>query len=174
LASLHNITKDDIQARFDEGAHCYVSFVADGPAGYGWVGIKVGHLRDVGMVWLLGEGDRYLWDFVTLPAFRGRGVYPHLLQAILRAELAQAERFWIGHQGQNEASKRGIMKAGFTLHNLTSLTAEGQVVHEMQGDPTRALADPQRAVEAAFTQNIPEAVRQRMVAEFAHLFEQGG
>ena len=44
-----------------------------------------------GLSWPLGPQDRHLWDFVTLPAYRGRGVYPHLLQAILRAESEGAE-----------------------------------------------------------------------------------
>ncbi len=174
LASLHNITEDEIQARFDEGAHCYVAFLDEVPAGYGWVGTKIGHIRQVGLTWTLGERDRTLWDFATLPEFRGRGVYPHLLQTILRAEPAAAKRFWIGHQGQNTASKRGIVKAGFSLNNLTLLTSEGQIVQQPQGDLTRALADPMLPAAKAHQQNMPTVVRQQFVKEFAHLFGQGG
>lgn len=45
LASLHNITEDEIQARFDDAAHCYVAFLDDVPVGYGWVGTKEGLIR---------------------------------------------------------------------------------------------------------------------------------
>ena len=171
LASLHNITEDEIQARFDDAAHCYVAFLDDVPVGYGWVGTKEGLIRQGGLVWTLGEGDRYLGDFVTLPNFRGRGVYPNLLQAILRSEPAAAERFWIGHHGPNVASQRGIQKAGFVLHQLIMLSNDGQVTVKPQGDMTRAFADPQLPAQEAFFQNIPEVVRRQLVQEHAHLFE---
>jgi GNAT superfamily N-acetyltransferase len=58
-------------------------------------------------------GNRYLMDFYTLPAWRGRGIYPRLLQAILARESAEAKRFWILHHRGNVASARGIEKAGF-------------------------------------------------------------
>jgi GNAT superfamily N-acetyltransferase len=170
LAQLHDIDEAVIQARFDEGARCYVAFLDNIPAGYGWVGTKVGHIREVGLEWTLGEPDCVLWDFVTLPAYRGRGVYPHLLQAIIRAEAAHAERFWIGHQGQNVASQRGIQKVGFILNNLTVLTAEGQIIEQPQGDLARAMADPMLPAAKAFGQNMPEEVRQQLLQAFAHLF----
>ena len=52
-------------------------------------------------------------EFVTCAAWRGRGIYPRLLQAIILAEAAGTERFWILHEWSNEASKGGISKAGF-------------------------------------------------------------
>jgi len=36
----------------DKGARCYVAFLDDLPGGYGWVGTKVGHVREVGLVTL--------------------------------------------------------------------------------------------------------------------------
>ena len=170
LAQLHELDEASIQARFAEAAHCYVAFLDDVPVGYGWVGTKMGHIQEVGLEWTLGEPDCALWDFVTLPPYRGRGVYPHLLQAIIRAESAQIERFWIGHQGQNVASQRGIIKAGFILHNLSLLTAEGQIVHQPQGDLARATADPMLSAAQAHSQNMPEAARQQLLQAFAHLF----
>jgi GNAT superfamily N-acetyltransferase len=170
LAQLHELDEATIQARFDEGARCYVAFLNDTPVGYGWVGTKVGHIREIGLEWTLGEPDCILWDFATLPAYRGRGVYPHLLQAIIRAESTHTERFWIGHQGQNVASQRGIQKAGFILHNLTLLTSEGQVVQQPQGDLARAMADPMLPAVQAHLQNMPEVMRQQLLQEFAHLF----
>ncbi|MBC8075410.1 MAG: hypothetical protein H7Y32_04990, partial [Chloroflexales bacterium] len=49
----------------------------------------------------------------TLPAWRGIGLYPRLLQAILAAESDTAARFWIAYLPENHASARGITKAGF-------------------------------------------------------------
>src|SRR5262249_35635739 len=45
--------------------------------------------------------------------WRGLGIYPRLLQAILAREAGEAQRFWIGHVRENRASGRGIVKAGF-------------------------------------------------------------
>lgn len=44
LAQLHAVNEDVIQARFTEGAHCYVAFLEGVVVGYGWVGTKVGHI----------------------------------------------------------------------------------------------------------------------------------
>ena len=170
LAQLHESDEATMQARFDEEARCYVAFLDGVPVGYGWVGTKVGHIQEVGLEWTVGEADCVLWDFVTMPAYRGRGVYPHLLQAIIRAESAHCERFWIGHQGQNVASQRGIIKAGFILHNLATLTAEGQIEQQPQGNSARALADPMLSAAQAHSQNMPEAARQQLLEAFAHLF----
>src|SRR4030095_8186023 len=74
------------------------------------------------------RASRYLWDFATLPGWRGLGIYPALLQTILRDEGADAERFWIGHLLRNSASRRGIEKAGFQEVGRLEARADGAVV----------------------------------------------
>ncbi len=91
----------------------------------------------------LTPSDRALWDFVTFEAWRGRGIYPLLLQAILRTEQSEAERFWIGHRADNDASKRGILKAGFQLSNIGVMTPDYQPRAVPRGNRERALVDPQ-------------------------------
>ena len=81
------------------------------PVGWGWVAAREAEIPELGITFALLPGDRYLWDFTTLPAWRGHDVYPALLQAILVAE--EATRFWIGHDRDNAASARGMAKAGF-------------------------------------------------------------
>jgi hypothetical protein len=63
----------------------------------------------------LRRRDRYLWNFVTLKAHRGLGIYPRLLNAIVEAELAEADQFWIAYAPENHASGSGIRKAGFGI-----------------------------------------------------------
>ena len=65
-------------------------------------------------------GDVYLWNFVTLNAWRGLGIYPRLIDAIVNAESGEAQRFWIVYAPENHASGSGITKAGFT--NLAELS----------------------------------------------------
>lgn len=160
LANLHNLDTAEIQRRFDEDNLCYVAYLNDVPAGYGWVATKVARIIEASLSWTLAPQDRHLWDFVTLPAYRGRGVYPHLLQAILRAESQKAEHFWIGHRGDNLASQRGIIKAGFNLHWLFVLTPEGKIDHQPQ-DMARVTADPRWSIiQTVFDNAPPETLEQ--------------
>ena len=161
LARLHGVAPDEIQRRFDEGNRCYLAYLDGEPVGYGWVATKVGRIEEAGLSWPLGPQDRHLWDFVTLPPYRGRGVYPHLLQTILRAESEGAEHFWIGHRGDNLATQRGILKAGFKLHWQFVLTAGGELDHQPQGDMARVTADPRWGMMQAIFENVtPEMVAQ--------------
>jgi GNAT superfamily N-acetyltransferase len=141
LASLHQLYLPAIQARLQAGNRPYVAFMQGTPAAYGWVAAQRERIAE-GIEWPLGADDRSLWDFTTLPAWRGQGVYPRLLQAILQAEVAEAERFWIGHTLENMSSRRGILKAGFQPTLLGLPTAQGPTRWVLQGDRERALADP--------------------------------
>ena len=101
--------------RLEEGHHVFLLRVDGEPAAYGWSATGPAHIGGLALSLEVPPGQRYLWDFVTLPAFRGRGLYPHLLQEIVRRQSAEAEWFWIGHEPHNDASRRGILKAGFEL-----------------------------------------------------------
>lgn len=57
--------------------------------------------------------------------WRGRGVYPHLLQAILQHEEYTAKRFCILHAPENLASAGGIRKAGLLSVAELSFVIEG-------------------------------------------------
>jgi GNAT superfamily N-acetyltransferase len=117
-----DLTEDRVVRRFQDGNSLYAAFLNGQPAGYGWLARETGRIDELHLAFTLPSPDVYLWDFVTLPAFRGRGVYPHLLQAILRADDG-VDRFWIGYEGQNRASARGIEKAGFRV--VGDLVVEG-------------------------------------------------
>ena len=108
------LTESRVLARYQDANALYAAFLDDEPAGYGWLARRTGRIDELMLVFELPRGDAYLWDFVTLPAFRGRGVYPHLLQAITHQE-ERLSRFWIGYEGGNLASGRGIEKAGFRV-----------------------------------------------------------
>ena len=143
LARLHQLDIPTIETRFETGNKAYVAFIHDEPVGYGWSASKTVGIIEAGVEWPLAPGDRGLWDFVTLEPWRGRNIYPKLLQSILRNEESEAERFWIGHRADNDASKRGIVKAGFQLSNIGVMTPEFRPRAVPRGDRKRALADPQ-------------------------------
>lgn len=60
------------------------------------------------------DQDVAILDCFTLPAFRGRGIYPQLLSWVcVRLRMTGVRRAWIAANERNRASIRGIEKAGF-------------------------------------------------------------
>lgn len=140
LASLIDTSREDILSHIRRGHHPYIARVGTDPVAYGWSASGKATFGGGLVTFQIPAGNRYLYDFVTLPAWRGRGIYPHLLQAILRRESAEIERFWIIHQSLNVASERGIAKAGFQLACR---------VYFLQATNTLALAPAQKDGERA-------------------------
>jgi GNAT superfamily N-acetyltransferase len=114
MAALQGRTEAEIQARFDAGNRAYVAVKDGAPAAWGWVATRSAAIGELGTAFTIPHGERYLWNFVTLKSHRGMGIYPRLLQAIVREESREAERFWIAYAPENHASGAGIEKAGFT------------------------------------------------------------
>lgn len=142
LAQLQQLDVPKMEARIATGNHPYVAFLGALPAAYGWCATQRFGIQAVNVEWALRPGERGLWDFATLPAWRGQGIYPRLLQAILTAELPEAARFWISHRGDNDASRQGILKAGFQLVGMTALAADGRPKTILRGSRERALLNP--------------------------------
>jgi GNAT superfamily N-acetyltransferase len=114
MAALQGRGVEQIEQRYARGHRAYVARVDGEPAAWGWVATRDAEIGELGVVVQLTDDERYLWNFVTLSAFRGRGIYPRLLQAIVREEARTASQFWIGYAPENHASETGIRKAGFT------------------------------------------------------------
>jgi len=113
MSALQERTREEIERRFAAGHRAYVAYAGDEPAAWGWVATRSAEIGELAMAFDIPAGDRYLWNFVTLPAHRGRGIYPRLLDAIVGAESGEADRFWIAYAPENRASASGIKKAGF-------------------------------------------------------------
>jgi len=81
---------------------------------YGWVTLTFQAMGESGWMFKAPIGDAYLYDFATLPQYRGRGYYPALLRYIV-ADLAKQDigRAWIGTAPGNDVSARSIARAGF-------------------------------------------------------------
>lgn len=113
LAALAALDLAEVARRRREGNRPYLASVAGEPVACGWSTARRVEIGEIDLAFSLPPGGRYLWGFVTAEPWRGRGLYPRLLQAILRAETIPDARFWIGHTPDNHASARGILKAGF-------------------------------------------------------------
>lgn len=111
LAAINRITVTEVEQRRRAGHRPYVGFMDGMAVTYGWVATREASIGELNLVFPIVADNRYLWDFATLPEWQGRGLYPRLLQAIVRAE--RAERFWIIHAPENLPSGAGMQKAGF-------------------------------------------------------------
>lgn len=127
LASFTGLAEEQIAARWQKGHFCYLAFLAETPVAYGWLATAQGHVEEIQLTFRLPPRNYYLWDFQTLPPWRGRGIYPQFLQAILRAEMHLAERFWILYEPGNATAARAIRKAGFSFLGELVLDANGHV-----------------------------------------------
>jgi GNAT superfamily N-acetyltransferase len=140
MAELQRRSVSDIADRFIDGHRPYVAWNHDQPAAFGWVATRSASIGELGATFTIPKGERYLWNFVTLPAHRGLGIYPRLLQAIVDVESRHAERFWIGYAPENHASGSGIAKAGFATLAEMSFDARGRAALRalVPGGATRA------------------------------------
>jgi ribosomal protein S18 acetylase RimI-like enzyme len=126
MAALQDRPLADIERRFDAGHRAYVAWLNEAAAAWGWVATQTADIGELGATFTLPTGERYLWNVVTLPAFRGLGIYPRLLEAMIEAESREAERFWIAYAPENHASGSGIVRAGFSMQAEMSFDATGQ------------------------------------------------
>lgn len=135
MAALQGHACRTIADRFAAGHRAYVARLDGEPAAWGWVATRTAVIGELEIRFSVPPGERYLWNFVTRPGFRGRSIYPRLLHHIVCVEAAEAERFWIIHAPENRASGSGIRKAGFTTGGEISFEATNRpAVSEPGGD----------------------------------------
>jgi GNAT superfamily N-acetyltransferase len=100
--------------RFARGCHCYAGRIGGKLATYGWVTFDEEGIGELGLNFCLKAGEAYIWDCVTLPAYRGLRLYPALLAYILgELQSLGLHRAWIGADTDNLASQSGLALVGF-------------------------------------------------------------
>jgi GNAT superfamily N-acetyltransferase len=103
-----------VQHRFALGRRCYAGLIEGKIAVYGWVTFDEERIGEIGLSIHMQAGEAYIWDCVTLPAYRGQRLYPALLAYILDDLSAEGlQRIWIGTDLVNVASQKGVALAGF-------------------------------------------------------------
>ena len=138
----------EVEERMRLGHQLWLACVGGDLVAWGWNATRQFAIGELGIARSLPPGTRYLWDFVTVPERRGRGLYPRLLQAIVASE-PTVDQFWLGHDLDNTGSARGIAKAGFAEVGLL-----------YRGDRGFALVPtgpPERAAAAAALFGVPIA-----------------
>lgn len=100
--------------RFERGLSCYTARVEGKLAAYGWVSFEEEYVGELNLRIRLVPGEAYIWDCVTLLAFRKNHLYSALLTYIVKdLRKADLRRVWIGADLDNLGSQRGIARAGF-------------------------------------------------------------
>ena len=126
MAALQGRSVEEMERRLADGHRAYVAFLDGEAAAWGWVATRSAEIGELQSTFAVPDGERYLWNFVTATAYRGRGIYPRLLDAIVRQESREASQFWIAHAPENHASGAGIARAGFVAVAELSFDAAGR------------------------------------------------
>jgi len=103
-----------VEERLQRGTRCFTASMDGDLAAYGWVSHGSELIGELERQIHLGPREAYIWDCLTLPKHRGRGLYTGLLHVMV-ATLSQEGfgRIWIGAALSNRPSIRGFEKAGF-------------------------------------------------------------
>lgn len=121
LAGINNLPKDEVRYRLANDNSAYVALYKNKPAAFGWSAAGKALIGELNHEMILPIGHKYLWNFRTAEEFRGMGIYPQLLQYIIRKESRSTLCFWILHSPENMSSEKGILKAGFRCISKVSV-----------------------------------------------------
>ncbi|GIX46565.1 MAG: hypothetical protein KatS3mg131_0776 [Candidatus Tectimicrobiota bacterium] len=101
-------------ARLERGEQFWTAQLQEKIVAYCWAAQRPVDIGEIRRVIHPRHGEVYLYDAFTFAAYRGRNLYPALLQHILQASRAQGlQRALIFVLSDNTASIRGVQKAGF-------------------------------------------------------------
>lgn len=125
LAAINRISVTEVEQRRQAGHLPYVGYLNETAVTYGWVATHKASIGELNLEFAIPADSRYLWDFATLPEWQGRGLYPRLLQAIVKAE--QAKHYWVIHAPENLPSGAGMQKAGFQSVGQLSFQQNGSL-----------------------------------------------
>jgi hypothetical protein len=146
MATLQHRTEIDMGRRMWDEHRAYVASIGSEDVAWGWVATDTAMIGEINSAFYIPKRERYLWNFVTRQSHRGLGIYPRLLDAIVQAETAEADRFWVAYAPENHASGSGIHKAGFETVAQISFDQHGRPAVRMLVDgapnPGRMLGLP--------------------------------
>jgi RimJ/RimL family protein N-acetyltransferase len=106
-----------LKERFEKGDKPYLAFCGRVLAHVAWV-CKRPEV-EMGEIWgslAFRDNEAYIMDCNTFFTFRGKNIYPVVLQRILKDLAAEkVGKVYIGCRTSNKASLKGIRKAGFSF-----------------------------------------------------------
>jgi GNAT superfamily N-acetyltransferase len=83
--------------RFARGCRCFAAVSAGAVCGYGWLSTTPEWIGEVELEIAPGAGEGYVWNCLTLPDHRRKGIFRSLLAGIsVHARRGGLSRLWIG------------------------------------------------------------------------------
>jgi GNAT superfamily N-acetyltransferase len=145
VADLHSVL-----GRLETGRRCFVAIVEGRIASYAWVSSGCEHVGELERIFVLPDGDCYVWDCATAPDQRGQRLYTALLSHTLSHLKGEGVRHvWIGASRANRFSTRGIVRAGFSPAIETSYLRLGRLRYLRLVRPSSASSAPPPLAEDA-------------------------
>lgn len=143
IARQSDLKRDIIVARLAAGHRIVHVNAADGGLlAWGWIALPSAPIWlswEAGVHLEIGAGVGYLFDFETMPNARNHGLYRRLLDYAVRDCLAQgASQVGIYCRAENDASRRGILAAGFTPPKTLSVLRLGPFFRVAAHDRTHS------------------------------------
>ncbi len=107
---------ESFSSRLADTNGCYLVLEGGRIVHSSWVSTGSTWTREIRMFLSPPEGEAYIYESLTRPEMRGRGIYPFALRGIC-AHLARrgVHRAWIGVEASNDSSIRAIQKGGFEI-----------------------------------------------------------
>jgi GNAT superfamily N-acetyltransferase len=88
---------DLVSGRLARGCRCFAAWLGDELVGYGWLSLGPEWIGEVELQISPGSGEAYIWNCVTLPAHRRKGVFRTLLTSIsAQARGEGLTSLWVG------------------------------------------------------------------------------
>ncbi len=119
---------EQIMRRMSLNRRCFAAKVGRDIIAYGWVSTGRECVGEMGRQIHLQSDEAYVWDCVTLPAYRRQRLFTALLTHINSTLVEDGfRRIWIGSNLENQPSIRGFASAGYqpaaliTHFRITSL-----------------------------------------------------
>lgn len=88
---------DLVASRLARGCRCFVVRIDDAIAGYGWLSVDREWIGELQLELSPRAREGYIWNCVTVPEHRRKGLFKSLLHGISRAgRRSGLKRMWIG------------------------------------------------------------------------------
>lgn len=148
LAAAMHVADAEVSARLDEGGKAALALTEQGEiAGYGWIRYDAIQIDDLRFRLPLPPNHAYIWDCLTVPEHRGRGIFPGLLRFMLEQLRREGiTEVWAGVEPGNEPSLRAFARAGFRLVaeiDIEDATRTLQLTGQARPTEAAVLGNPQ-------------------------------
>jgi GNAT superfamily N-acetyltransferase len=132
--------RDLVAVRFARGCMCFVAWVDGELGGYGWLSTGPEWIGEIQLEITPREREAYIWNCVTLPEHRRKGVFKSLVVAIsAAARRLGAKRIWIGSVAI--PAEKALRPLGFEpALQLDTATVAGMYLIRVKAGPNRVLA----------------------------------